>query len=82
VNYKFAGNAGNKERIAESGLGMFSARYYGSSLGRFMKPDWATKLISIPYADFGDPQTLNLYGYVRNNPLSKDGWPRLLILLV
>ncbi len=60
-----------KERDAESGLDMFGARYYGSSLGRFMTPDWATKPISVPYADFGDPQTLNLYGYVRNNSLSK-----------
>jgi RHS repeat-associated protein len=50
---------------------MFGARYYGSSLGRFMTPDWAAKPISVPYAEFGDPQTLNLYGYVRNNPLSK-----------
>ena len=24
-----------------------------------------------PYASFRDPQTLDLYGYVRNNPLSK-----------
>jgi hypothetical protein len=25
----------------------------------------------VPYADLTDPQTLNLYSYVRNNPLSK-----------
>lgn len=25
----------------------------------------------MPYANLGDPQTLNLYSYVRNNPLSK-----------
>jgi hypothetical protein len=25
----------------------------------------------VPYANLEDPQTLNLYGYVRNNPLSK-----------
>jgi hypothetical protein len=25
----------------------------------------------VPYADLSDPQTLNLYGYVRNNPLSR-----------
>jgi RHS repeat-associated protein len=29
-----------KERDSESGLDMFGARYYGSSLGRFMTPDW------------------------------------------
>lgn len=64
--YKFTG----KERDSESGLDMFGARYYGSSLGRFMTPDWAAKATAVPYAMFGDPQTLNLYGYVRNNPLS------------
>jgi RHS repeat-associated protein len=47
---------------------MFGARYYGSSLGRFMTPDWAAKPISVPYADFGNPQSLNLYSYVKNNP--------------
>ncbi len=38
-HYKFTG----KERDSESGLDMFGARYYGSSLGRFMTPDWAAK---------------------------------------
>src|SRR5713226_5333807 len=50
---------------------MFEARYYGSSLGRFMMPDWAAKPTAVPYAYFGDPQSLNLYSYVRNNPLAK-----------
>ncbi|HLH06200.1 MAG TPA: RHS repeat-associated core domain-containing protein [Terriglobales bacterium] len=63
-HYKFTG----KERDSESGLDMFGARYYGSSLGRFMTPDWAAKPISVPYADFGNPQSLNLYSYVKNNP--------------
>lgn len=62
--HKFTG----KERDAESGLDMFGARYYGSSLGRFMTPDWAEKPIDVPYADFGNPQSLNLYSYVKNNP--------------
>jgi RHS repeat-associated protein len=66
-NYKFTG----KERDAESGLDNFGARYDSSALGRFMTPDWSAKTTAVPYADFGDPQTLNLYGYVRNNPLSK-----------
>lgn len=58
---KFTG----KERDNESGLDNFGARYYGSSLGRFMRPD-------DPFADqdTGDPQSWNLYSYVRNNPLS------------
>jgi RHS repeat-associated protein len=63
-NYKFTG----KERDNESGLDMFGARYYGSSLGRFMTPDWAAKPTSVPYANFGNPQSLNLYSYVENNP--------------
>ena len=63
-NYKFTG----KERDSESGLDMFGARYYGSSLGRFMTPDWAAKPVSVPYASFGNPQSLNLYSYVNNNP--------------
>jgi RHS repeat-associated protein len=62
--YKFTG----KERDAESGLDMFGARYYGSSMGRFMTPDWATKPTAVPYAHYGNPQSLNLYSYVQNNP--------------
>jgi RHS repeat-associated protein len=59
-----------KERDTESNLDMFGARYYGSSLGRFMTPDWAAKPTAVPYAQYGDPQSLNLYSYVRNNPTS------------
>jgi RHS repeat-associated protein len=64
--YKLTG----KERDAESNLDEFGARYYASSLGRFMTPDWATKPIDVPYANFGNPQSLNLYSYVVNNPLT------------
>ena len=60
-----------KERDSESGLDNFGARYDSSQYGRFMTPDWAAKPMGVPYADFGDPQTLNLYSYVRNNPLSR-----------
>jgi RHS repeat-associated protein len=63
-HYKFTG----KERDSESGLDMFGARYYGSTLGRFMIPDWAAKPTAVPYAMFGNPQSLNLYSYVNNNP--------------
>jgi RHS repeat-associated protein len=65
-HYKFTG----KERDTETGLDYFGARYYGSNMGRWMSPDWSGAPEPVPYADFGDPQTLNLYGYVRNNPLS------------
>ncbi len=66
-NYKFTG----KERDSESNLDNFGARYYASTTGRFMSPDWALKPVSVPYASFGDPQTLNLYTYVQNSPLNR-----------
>ena len=66
-HYKFNG----KERDSESGLDNFGARYNASSLGRFMTPDWAARPTTVPYAVFGDPQSLNLYSYVRNDPISQ-----------
>ena len=60
-----------KEHDAESGNDFFLARYYSSTAGRFVSPDWASGAEAVPYATFGDPQSLNLYGYVGNNPLSK-----------
>jgi RHS repeat-associated protein len=66
-HYKFTG----KEHDNESGLDYLGARYYGSTLGRFLTPDWAVKPIAVPYADFGDPQSLNLYSYVRNSPIAR-----------
>ena len=59
-----------KERDAESGLDYFGARYYGSTMGRFMSPDWAAKVEPVPYSKLDNPQSLNLYQYMRNNPLS------------
>jgi RHS repeat-associated protein len=66
--YRSGSRCTGKERDSESGLDMFGARYYGSSLGRFMTPDWAAKPTAVPYAMFGNPQSLNLYSYVNNNP--------------
>jgi RHS repeat-associated protein len=60
-----------KERDAETGNDYFGARYYESGLGRWLIPDWAVVPISVPYANFGDPQSLNLYGYVGNSPLTR-----------
>ena len=54
-----------KERDAESGLDDFGARYYASTMGRFMSPD----PLSIEMYRLPDPQQLNLYMYARNNPL-------------
>ena len=64
--YKFTG----KELDDETGLYNYGARYYGPALGRYMTPDWSAKPVPIPYANLRDPQTFNLYAYVRNNPVS------------
>jgi len=63
-DYKFTG----KKRDSETGLDYFGARYYSNGLGRFVTPDWAGKATAVPYAEFSDPQSLNLYSYVRNVP--------------
>jgi RHS repeat-associated protein len=57
---KFTG----KERDAETGLDYFGARYLSAVQGRFTGPD-------VPLIDQyeEDPQSWNLYGYARNNPL-------------
>jgi RHS repeat-associated protein len=61
VDQKFTG----KERDAETGLDYFGARYFSAAQGRFTSADE-------PFADQHprDPQTWNLYSYVRNNPLA------------
>lgn len=56
----------DKERDVESGLDYFGARYYSSSTGRFMSPDPS----GLVYADPKNPQSLNLYSYAQNNPLT------------
>ena len=63
-HYKFTG----KERDTETGLDYFGARYYSSGLGRWVSADWSAKPQAVPYAHFGNPQSLNLYGYSNNNP--------------
>jgi RHS repeat-associated protein len=60
-----------KERDSETGLDYFGARYYSNGLGRWVSADWSSTPIPVPYADFGDPQSLNLYGFVGGNPASK-----------
>ena len=60
-----------KERDTESGNDYFGARYYNSAMGRFMSPDWSAKIMPVPYAKLDNPQSLNLYAYVGNNPLTR-----------
>jgi RHS repeat-associated protein len=52
-----------KERDTESGNDYFGARYYASSMGRFMSPDPS----ALDYADPTNPQSLNLYAYAANS---------------
>jgi RHS repeat-associated protein len=58
-----------KESDPESGLDDFPARYYSPIAGRWMSPDWAANAVAVPYANFGKPQSLNLYAYVGNDPV-------------
>ena len=64
--YQFTG----KERDSESGLDNFGARFDSSSIGRFMSPDWSDSPEPVPFAKLHDPQSLNLYVYVGNDPLN------------
>ena len=59
-----------KERDTESGNDYFEARYYSSGSGRFVSPDWSAKIQPVPYATIADPQSLNLYSYVHDNPIT------------
>ncbi|MBF0533231.1 MAG: fibronectin type III domain-containing protein, partial [Candidatus Omnitrophica bacterium] len=59
TKYNFTG----KESDATSGLYYFEARYYDSSLGRFITPDKIVQEIS-------NPQTINRYTYANNNPVN------------
>jgi RHS repeat-associated protein len=58
VNHKFTG----QEEDSETGLYYYGARYYDPVLGRFISADTI-----VP--DFSNPQSLNRYSYVLNNPL-------------
>ena len=68
--YKFTG----KERDAKSGLDDFGATYYSSVVvGRFTSSNYSDEddgPVSVPSFNPKNPQSLNLYSYVRNNTLS------------
>jgi len=54
-----------KERDVETGLDYFGARYYGSVQGRFTSVD----PVALKLKHLNNPQDLNRYSYVANNPL-------------
>jgi len=62
MEFKYTG----KERDSESGLDYFGARYFASSMGRWVSTD--PKGISLRH--LLNPQKLNKYTYVLNNPLT------------
>lgn len=57
-----------KQRDNESGFDYFGARYYSSAQGRFVSADWSAVPAAVPYADLTNPQSLNLYTIVKDNP--------------
>ncbi|HNQ78274.1 MAG TPA: RHS repeat-associated core domain-containing protein [Acidobacteriota bacterium] len=57
--YKFT----NQERDYTTGLDYMHFRYYGSNIGRFMKPDKMG-------GQAGDPQSWNKYSYCKNNSIT------------
>ena len=64
--YKFEG----KERDAETGNDDFGARYYSNRFGRWLSADWSNVPAPVPYANLSNPQTLNLYSMVGDDPES------------
>ena len=65
-NYKFE----SKERDTETGNDDFGARYYTSRFGRWLSADWSNVPVPVPYANLTNPQTLNLYAMVSDDPES------------
>ena len=65
-NYKFEG----KERDTETGNDDFGARYYSNRFGRWLSADWSSVPVPVPYANLTNPQTLNLYSMVADDPES------------
>jgi RHS repeat-associated protein len=63
-NYKFEG----KERDTETGNDDFGARYYSWRFGRWLSSDWSAVPVAVPYANLTNPQTLNLYSMVSDDP--------------
>jgi RHS repeat-associated protein len=67
-NYKFEG----KERDPETLNDDFGARKYTWRFGRWLSSDWSAVPVAVPYANLTNPQTLNLYAMVADDPESFD----------
>jgi RHS repeat-associated protein len=65
-NYKFEG----KERDTETQNDNFGAREYSWRFGRWLSADWSALPVPVPYANLTNPQTLNLYSMVADDPES------------
>jgi RHS repeat-associated protein len=65
-SYKFEG----KERDTETGNDDFGAREYSWRFGRWLSSDWSAVPVAVPYANLTNPQTLNLYSMVGDDPES------------
>jgi RHS repeat-associated protein len=64
--FKFEG----KERDTESGNDYFGGRYYSNRYARWLSADWSAVPVAVPYANLSNPQTLNLYSMVADDPES------------
>jgi len=51
------------QRLDGTGLYYYNARYYDPTIGRFISPDNVAP-------NYWNPQDLNRYSYVHNNPLT------------
>ena len=69
-----------KERDIETGLDYFGARHFSSIQGRFISTDPA----ALKLRHLANPQDLNRYAYVANNPLKyidPDGEEKILVVI-
>ena len=66
ADYKVKG----KERDTETANDDFGAREYSWRFGRWLSSDWSATPVPVPYANLSNPQTLNLYGMVNDDPES------------
>ena len=66
TEHHFTGKERDSETGEANGNDYFGARYYSSSMGRFLSPD----PIFGEAARVHDPQQWNMYAYARNNPLA------------